>query len=60
MEKKQDNSEVDRALKDVFSEIIRQVPEAIDCSEKEDLTTVLIPDTIDLRLVTKAALSKQA
>jgi hypothetical protein len=58
MAKAQDDSEVN-ALKDAFSEIVRQVPSAIDCSRKRDLTAVLIPDGINLRLVIAAALSKK-
>lgn len=54
----QDTSEVN-AVKNAFSEIIRQVPSAIDCSKKRDLTAVLIPDGINLALVIAAALSKR-
>jgi hypothetical protein len=56
MAKMQDTSEVN-AVKNAFSEIIRQVPSAIDCSKKQDLTAVLIPDGINLPLVIAAALS---
>lgn len=52
----QDTSEVN-AVKNAFSEIIRLVPSAIDCSKKQDLTSVLIPDGINLPLVIAAALS---
>jgi hypothetical protein len=59
MAKGHDNSEVN-ALKGAFKEIVRQVPSTIDCSKKRDLTAVLIPDGINLRLVIAASLSRRA
>jgi hypothetical protein len=45
------------AVMAAFAEIQCQSPQAIDCSEKQDFTVVLVFDGMDLRLVILAALA---
>jgi hypothetical protein len=39
-----------------FKEILKQVPEAVDCSAAKDLTEVLVPDGVNIKLVVASIL----
>lgn len=45
------------AVMAAFAEIQRQSPQAIDCSEKQDFTVVIVFDGMNLRSVISAALA---
>ena len=50
-------SDLDDAVQTAFEEIVRQVPQTVDCSSSEDRTEVLIPNGVNLRALVLAVLS---
>jgi hypothetical protein len=51
---------IEDAVQAAYREIVRQVPQAIDCSPKEDRTDVLIPNGVDLQRLVRALLQRAA